>query len=27
MAGYEVLVHADIAHREVIFLDEIDPTI
>jgi xanthine dehydrogenase YagR molybdenum-binding subunit len=26
LAGYEVPVHADIAHQEVIFLDETDPT-
>ncbi|HWX49211.1 MAG TPA: molybdopterin cofactor-binding domain-containing protein, partial [Roseomonas sp.] len=25
LAGYEVPVHADIPHQEVIFLDEIDP--
>ena len=25
MAGYEVPVHADIPHQEVIFLDETDP--
>ena len=27
LAGYEVPVHADIPHQEVIFLDEVDPTI
>ncbi|MDB5690197.1 MAG: xanthine dehydrogenase family protein molybdopterin-binding subunit [Sphingomonas bacterium] len=27
LAGYEVPVHADIPHQEVIFLDELDPTI
>jgi xanthine dehydrogenase YagR molybdenum-binding subunit len=26
LAGYEVPVHADIPHQEVIFLDEVDPT-
>lgn len=26
LAGYEVPVHADIPHQEVIFLDELDPT-
>ncbi|MDB5701363.1 MAG: xanthine dehydrogenase [Sphingomonadales bacterium] len=26
LAGYEVPVHADIPHQDVIFLDEIDPT-
>ena len=26
LAGYEVPVHADIPHQEVIFLDETDPT-
>lgn len=26
-AGYEVPVHADIPHQEVVFLDELDPTI
>ena len=26
LAGYEVAVHADIPHQEVIFLDETDPT-
>ncbi|GGE02850.1 oxidoreductase [Aureimonas endophytica] len=26
LAGYEVPVHADIPHQEVIFLDEMDPT-
>lgn len=26
LAGYEVPVHADIPHQEVIFLDEADPT-
>jgi xanthine dehydrogenase YagR molybdenum-binding subunit len=26
VAGYEVPVHADIPHQEVIFLDETDPT-
>ena len=26
LAAYEVPVHADIPHQEVIFLDEIDPT-
>ena len=25
LAGYEVPVHADIPHQEVIFLDEVDP--
>ena len=25
LAGYEVAVHADIPHQEVIFLDEVDP--
>jgi xanthine dehydrogenase YagR molybdenum-binding subunit len=25
VAGYEVPVHADIPHQEVIFLDETDP--
>jgi hypothetical protein len=25
LAGYEVPVHADIPHQEVVFLDEIDP--
>ncbi|MFN3374855.1 MAG: xanthine dehydrogenase family protein molybdopterin-binding subunit, partial [Chloroflexus sp.] len=25
LAGYEVAVHADIPHQEVIFLDETDP--
>jgi xanthine dehydrogenase YagR molybdenum-binding subunit len=25
LAGYEVPVHADIPHQEVIFLDELDP--
>ncbi|MBF6991985.1 MULTISPECIES: hypothetical protein [unclassified Cupriavidus] len=25
LAGYEVPVHADIPHQEVIFLDETDP--
>jgi hypothetical protein len=24
-AGYEVPVHADISHQEVVFLDEVDP--
>ena len=27
LAGYEVPVHADIPHQEVIFLDEVDPTV
>ena len=27
LAGYEVPVHADIPHQEVIFLDEADPTV
>jgi xanthine dehydrogenase YagR molybdenum-binding subunit len=27
LAGYEVPVHADIPHLEVVFLDELDPTI
>jgi xanthine dehydrogenase YagR molybdenum-binding subunit len=27
LAGYEVPVHADIPHQEVIFLDEVDPAI
>ncbi|MEW7849023.1 aldehyde oxidoreductase molybdenum-binding subunit PaoC [Massilia aurea] len=27
MAGYEVPVHADIPHLDVVFLDEVDPTI
>lgn len=27
LAGYEVPVHADIAHQDVIFLDEVDETI
>ncbi|MDO6414046.1 aldehyde oxidoreductase molybdenum-binding subunit PaoC [Sphingomonas sp. BIUV-7] len=27
LAGYEVAVHADIPHQEVIFIDEVDPTI
>jgi xanthine dehydrogenase YagR molybdenum-binding subunit len=27
LAGYEVPVHADVPHQEVIFLDEVDPTI
>jgi xanthine dehydrogenase YagR molybdenum-binding subunit len=27
LAGYQVPVHADIPHQEVIFLDELDPTI
>ena len=27
LAGYEVPVHADIPHQEVIFLDETDPTV
>jgi xanthine dehydrogenase YagR molybdenum-binding subunit len=27
LAGYEVPVHADIPHQDVIFLDELDPTI
>jgi len=26
LAGYEVPVHADIPHQEVVFLDEVDPT-
>ncbi len=26
LAGYEVPVHADVPHQEVIFLDEVDPT-
>lgn len=26
LAGYEVPVHADIPHQDVIFLDEVDPT-
>jgi xanthine dehydrogenase YagR molybdenum-binding subunit len=26
LAGYEVAIHADIPHQEVIFLDEVDPT-
>ena len=26
LAGYEVPVHADIPHQDVIFLDEADPT-
>jgi xanthine dehydrogenase YagR molybdenum-binding subunit len=26
MAGYEVPVHADIPHQDVVFLDETDPT-
>ena len=26
LAGYEVPVHADIPHQEVIFLDETDPS-
>jgi xanthine dehydrogenase YagR molybdenum-binding subunit len=26
LAGYEVPVHADIPHQEVIFLDELDAT-
>ena len=26
LAGYEVPVHADIPHQEVVFLDELDPT-
>ena len=25
LAGYEVPVHADIPHRDVVFLDETDP--
>jgi xanthine dehydrogenase YagR molybdenum-binding subunit len=25
LAGYEVPVHADIPHQEVVFLDEVDP--
>jgi xanthine dehydrogenase YagR molybdenum-binding subunit len=25
LAGYEVPVHADIPHQDVIFLDEVDP--
>ncbi|CCW18340.1 Periplasmic aromatic aldehyde oxidoreductase,molybdenum binding subunit YagR [Sphingobium indicum BiD32] len=27
LAGYEVPVHADIPHQEVIFLEEVDPTV
>src|SRR3954462_6308874 len=27
LAGYEVPVHADIPHQEVLFLDEVDPTV
>ena len=27
LASYEVPVHADIPHQEVIFIDELDPTI
>jgi xanthine dehydrogenase YagR molybdenum-binding subunit len=27
LAGYEVPVHADIPHQDVVFLDEIDPTV
>ena len=27
LAGYEVPVHADIPHQEVIFLDETDPDV
>ena len=27
LAGYEVPVHADIPHQDVVFLDEVDPTI
>jgi CO/xanthine dehydrogenase Mo-binding subunit len=26
LAGYEVPVHADIPHQEVVFLDDLDPT-
>ncbi|RZL36504.1 MAG: xanthine dehydrogenase family protein molybdopterin-binding subunit, partial [Rubrivivax sp.] len=26
LAGYEVPVHADIPHQDVVFLDEVDPT-
>jgi xanthine dehydrogenase YagR molybdenum-binding subunit len=26
LASYEVPVHADIPHQEVVFLDEVDPT-
>ena len=26
LAGYEVPVHADIPHQDVIFIDELDPT-
>ena len=25
LAGYEVPVHADVPHQEVVFLDEVDP--
>ena len=26
LAGYEVPVHADVPHQEVIFIDEVDPS-